>query len=681
MCGIAGLLRLDGTDPDPATLHAMAAAMAHRGTDDSGAHLDGPVGLAFRRLAILDLSPSGHQPMATPDGRHVIVFNGEIYNHRELRARLEREGLAPADGWRSSSDTETLLHACARWGAGAACRAANGMFAFAWWDAAARRLTLARDRFGKKPLFLARDGERRGLAFASELRALRAAWPLAGRAPAVDRRRLASFLCYRFSPGHETLLAGIEPLPPGHILEIEAGQGVRALEEATPQPFYDFDFSRGLRVVSGAEGGGPSVRGGPPALLADEAAAVDEVHALLEDAVRLRLLSDVPFGAFLSGGLDSSLVVALMARLHPEPIKTYSVGFDTGFSETGYAAQVARHLGTDHHELKVGAEDLVGAIPAALWSRETPISEPSDVPIFLLSRLAREKVTVVLSGEGADEAFAGYPKYAALAAADLPPARALLAMPGIRPLLGAAARSLPAALRRAQTALEAFSLADRLEHHAAWFGAFSAAERRELLTPALAAESEVHVHAAASRLLAGREAPSAAFPSPVEEALYLDTRLWLPANLLLRGDRMTMAHSLELRCPFLDWRLVEFAARRLPRAMKLRGREGKRILKLLAEGPVGLPREIVRRPKWGFKVPVGEWFRDGPLGASLRATLLAPEALGRGWYHEAPLRRLVADHVAGRADNGRKLWILYQLELWHRMFVDGTLGPADELPR
>ena len=667
MCGIAGLLLLDGSFPDPADLDRMNAAMAHRGPDDAGLHADGPVGLAFRRLAILDLSPEGHQPMLTPDGRHAIVFNGEIYNHRDLRGRLEAEGRAPANGWRLGTDTETLLHACVAWGVAAACRAANGMFALAWWDAPAGRLTLARDRFGKKPLFIVREPGR-GLAFASELRALRAAWPLSGRLPAADRSRIAPFLCYRFSPGDETLLAGVEPIRPGHFIEVECGRGPQALDGLTQQGFYDFDFS--LKASTASDAAAP---------IRDETEAVEEVHRLLEDAVRLRLLSDVPFGAFLSGGLDSSMIVALMARLHPEPIKTYSVGFDTGFSEASHAARVARHLGTDHHELTVSAADLIGAIPAALWSRETPISEPSDVPIYLLSQLARQKVTVVLSGEGADEAFAGYPKYAAQNAAGNPFARAALNLPGARGLLGAAARSLPASLRRAQTALEAFSLADRFERHAHWFGAFSAAERQALVAPGLLAESEIHVHQAAERLLDGRAAPSAAFPSAVEEALYLDTKLWLPSNLLLRGDRMTMAHSLELRCPFLDWRLVEFAARRLPRPMKLRGRDGKRVLKLLAEGPLGLPREIVRRPKWGFKVPVGEWFRGDVLGPSLRATLFSAKALRRGWFQQAALRRLVDDHAAGRADHGRKLWILYQLELWHRMFVDGTLLPTDDL--
>ena len=668
MCGIAGILRLDSASADGAVLAAMSAAMVHRGPDDDGLHQDGPLGLAFRRLAILDLSPSGHQPMRSACGQHVIVFNGEIYNHMALRARLEAEGAAPRGGWRSGSDTETLLAACTAWGAERACRATNGMFAFAWWDSAARRLTLARDRFGKKPLFLAR-GLPGAIAFASELRALGVATAAAGMPHTVDRGRLGAFLCYRFVPGQETLLAGIVPLPPGTLIELTEQDAATA----EPRRYHDYDFAPA--PVSARDAAAPV-----EAPLGDEAEAVQQLHGLLEDAVRLRLLSDVPFGAFLSGGLDSSLVVALMARLHDAPIKTYSVGFDTGFSEAHHAARVARHLGTDHHELTVGAAELVRAIPAALWARETPISEPSDVPIYLLSRLAREKVTVVLSGEGADEAFAGYPKYAALTAANLPAARAVLALPGARSLLGAVARAAPAGLRRVQTMLEAFAQPERFEHHAAWFGAFAAAERRALLAPALLAESEAAVHGAARAALAGREAGTVAFPSSMEEALYLDTRLWLPANLLLRGDRMTMAHSLELRCPFLDWRLVEFAARRLPRRMKLRGSEGKRILKLVAEGPAGLPREIVRRPKWGFKVPVSEWFRGPLLGRALRAVLLSEQALARGWYQHAALRRLVEDHTEGRADNGRRLWILFQLELWHRMFVEGTLSATDELP-
>jgi asparagine synthase (glutamine-hydrolysing) len=676
MCGIAGILRLDGTSADSAVLAAMSAAMIHRGPDDDGLHQDGPLGLAFRRLAILDLSPAGHQPMRSACGRHLIVFNGEIYNHMELRARLEAEGAAPREGWRSGSDTETLLAACAAWGAERACRATNGMFAFAWWDSAARRLTLARDRFGKKPLFLAR-GLPNAIAFASELRALGVATAAAGLPRAVDHTRLGAFLCYRFVPGQETLLAGIAPLPPGTLIELTEQDAATA----EPRRYHDYDFSPGplpARDAAAPEDAPRAAR--PPAPLSDEAEAVRLLHGLLEDAVRLRLLSDVPFGAFLSGGLDSSLVVALMARLHDAPVKTYSVGFDTGFSEAGHAARVARHLGTDHHELTVGAAELVRAIPAALWARETPISEPSDVPIYLLARLAREKVTVVLSGEGADEAFAGYPKYAALAAANLPAARAALALPGARPLLGAVARAAPARLRRVQTMLEAFAQPERFEHHAAWFGAFAAAERRALLAPALLADSEAAVHGAARAAMAGRAAGGDAFPSPVEEALYLDTRLWLPANLLLRGDRMTMAHSLELRCPFLDWRVVEFAARRLPRWMKLRGGDAKRILKLVAEGPAGLPREIVQRPKWGFKVPVSAWFRGPLLGRALRAVLLSEQALARGWYQPAALRRLVEDHAEGRADNGRRLWILFQLELWHRMFVERTLSATDELP-
>jgi len=279
MCGIAGTLLLDGSFPDPADLDRMNAAMAHRGPDDIGLHADGPVGLAFRRLAILDLSPEGHQPMLTPDGRHAIVFNGEIYNHRDLRGRLEAEGRAPANGWRSGTDTETLLHACVAWGVAAACRAANGMFALAWWDAPAGRLTLARDRFGKKPLFIVREPGR-GLAFASELRALRAAWPLSGRLPAADRSRIAPFLCYRFSPGDETLLAGVEPIRPGHFIEVECGRGPQALDGLAQQGFYDFDFSPKASTASDAA-----------APIRDETEAVEGVHRLLA-ACRSEVASD-----------------------------------------------------------------------------------------------------------------------------------------------------------------------------------------------------------------------------------------------------------------------------------------------------------------------------------------------------------------------------------------------------
>lgn len=623
MCGIVGILSLRGGRPDETALARMGAAMVHRGPDDEGVHLDGGVALGFRRLSIIDLS-CGHQPLSTADERYTIIFNGEIYNHAEVREVLERDH---GREFRTSSDTEVIVNAYAVWGE-AALERLNGMFAFAVWDKRERLLFLARDRTGKKPLYFVRTaGE---FVFASEIKVL---LEHPGVPREVDRSRIATFLTYRYVPGAETLFRGIELLPAASCMTVtETG------EMSPPRRYWDYEFA-------------------PPAapdLIRDEDEAARQLEELLFDSTRLRMIADVPFGAYLSGGIDSSVVVALMSRLHPEPLKTFSVGFDTGFSEAEHARVVARQFNTDHHELTVGSDDLIRTIPAALRARETPVSEPSDIPIYLLSQLARSKVTVVLSGEGSDEIFAGYPKYAMeqMVRTRLP------FFP--RSVAGLLASRLPYKLRRAQLALECLSHADRFERHACWFGAFGPAGRERLLTPDL--RDGADVHAWSRNAVAGKK-----FSSAVEEMLYLDTLHWLPANLLLRGDRMTMAHSLELRCPFLDYRLVEFAARRLPLKMKVRGMNGKWILKKVAERV--LPHEIVHRKKWGFKVPVGEWFR-GPLAASLRETLLSPEALARGYYHEPALRRLIEEHTAGRVNHEKQLWILYQLELWHRMYID-----------
>jgi asparagine synthase (glutamine-hydrolysing) len=389
----------------------------------------------------------------------------------------------------------------------------------------------------------------------------------------------------------------------------------------------------------------------------------EEFRELLEDAVRLRRIADVPVGAFLSGGLDSSVVVGLMTRLHSEPLKTFSIGFDTGVSETQHARRVAEAYGTDHHEILVGSADLIANIPRVLHARESPVTNTSDIPIYLLSRLARTKVTVVLSGEGGDEVLAGYPKYAF----EHHVGRWLDRLPS--GLLDAAAGVMPFGLRGMQLALECVAQPDRLERHAAWFGGFSTEQRRSILAPGLAAEDGIH--AFSEGLLRGKS-----FPSRVEEMLYLDTWHWLPANLLLRGDRMTMANSLELRCPLLDYRLVEFAAQRVPRSLKIRRLSGKWMLKELARSM--LPREIVHRKKWGFQVPTADWFR-GPLAAVLKDVLLSRAARARGYFRAERVRELIDAHVAGRRNHEKQLWILFQLELWHLMFVDGTLGPSDGL--
>lgn len=632
MCGIVGQLSHRGIRPDEGVLARMAGAMVHRGPDDEGVHLDGGLGLRFRRLSIIDLS-CGHQPLSSADGRYTIVFNGEIYNHASLRETLEREHRCV---FRTHSDTEVIVNACAVWGEEALARF-NGMFAFALWDARERRLFLARDRMGKKPLYFFRTPET--FVFASELKVL-FEHPEVPRE--VDRSRIASFVAYRYVPGAETLFRGIELLPAGTCLTVSEEHGPEDIRR-----YWDYDFA-------------PA---DDPSLIRDPAEAAARLEELLTDSTRLRMIADVPFGAFLSGGLDSSVIVALMSRLHPEPLKTFSIGFDTGFSEAEHARRVARVFGTDHHEVTVGSADLIAGIPRALAARETPVTEPSDIPIWLLSRLARTKVTVVLSGEGSDEIFAGYPKYAL---EHLVRRR----LPFVPPALwGALAPHLPYRLRRAQLAMECLSRRDRFERYACWFGAFGPEEREKLLMPELLDGADIH--AFSRQAVSGKR-----FSSAVEEMLYLDTKHWLPANLLLRGDRMTMAHSLELRCPFLDYRLVEFAAGRLPLALKVRGRAGKWILKQVARKL--LPREIIERKKWGFKVPVGEWFR-GPLQPVLRDVLLSPRALSRGYFREARLRTLIEDHVAGRTNHEKQLWILFQLELWHLMFLDRTLGAGDRL--
>jgi asparagine synthase (glutamine-hydrolysing) len=633
MCGIAGVFHVDGAPADAEVVQRMTESIRHRGPDDDGFFTDRGVALGFRRLSIIDLG-GGHQPMSSACGRYTIVFNGEIYNYRELRQALETDHGAR---FLTSSDTEVVLAGYAAWGV-EAFRRFNGMFAFALWDAREQSLLLARDRLGKKPLFFARVPG--GVVFASEVKALLRHPDVSA---AVDPARVPTFLAYRYVPGFETLFRQVECLPSASFMTISSAGGV-----SSPRRYWDYEFPSGV---------------GQNGQRRDSRVLVEELAELLTDAVRLRMIADVPVGAFLSGGIDSSLVVALMSRLHPRPLETFAIGFDTGVSEAEHARAVAQRCGTDHHEIIVGSRDLIAHIPRVLHARETPITEPSDIPIYMLSRLARTRVTVVLSGEGSDEIFAGYPKYAF---------QRLLARPlsMVPPLvLEGMARALPFRLRRIQLALQTAAQRDRLERHAAWFGAFGPEARGALLTGALRSAGPVHGYSD----LAIKDK---VFPSAVEEMLYLDTRHWLPANLLLRGDRMTMAHSLELRCPFLDYRLVEFAAGRIQLGDKIRGLTGKAILRDLA-GPM-LPPQTLGRRKWGFKVPLDEWFR-GPLLGALREVLLSPRAAARGYFDTEKVRQLIDTHAAGRVNLEKQLWILFQLELWHLMFVDRTLSAADGL--
>jgi len=621
MCGFAAVFDPLGRPVDPAWLEGAAGQIRHRGPDDDGFHCEPGVGLAFRRLSIVDVA-SGHQPIANEDRSVHIVYNGEVYNHLDLRRELECHGHV----YRTNSDTESILHGYEQWGE-AVVERLRGMFAFAIWDRNRRRLFVARDRLGIKPVYHAwADGR---FVCASEAKALFAF-------PGLERRvrlpSLVEHLTLRYAASPDTLFEGIDKLPPGHAMTV-AGR------DATPRRYWDVAWE-------------------PPIAITD-AAALDEVEARLKESVRLRLMSEVPLGALLSGGVDSSLVVSLMSELLDRPVQTFSVGFDEPgpYNELPFARQVAEHCHTDHREIVVGAADVLRELPRLAWHQDEPVSEPAAIPTYLVSKLARETVTVVLTGEGGDELFAGYPKYAAE-----PIARMLAAWPApIRRLvLDQVVDRLPFGFRKLQVVARSARFRDEAERLAAWFAGFAGDERRRLLQDDLL----VHDHAGAAafaRTLAGSRARGG-----LARMLDVDLKLWLPDDLLLKMDKMSMAASIEGRVPLLDHPLVEWAAR-LPARLKVRGFEGKLLLKRLARRR--LPASIVDRPKVGFTVPLSPWFR-GPLREFLSDTLLSPTSLGRGYFRPEVLREYVDDHVAGRRDRARELWTLLTVELWHRAYID-----------
>jgi asparagine synthase (glutamine-hydrolysing) len=597
----------------------MAAALAHRGPDDEGffqaVTRDGArrVGLAHRRLSIIDLS-TGHQPMSNDDGSVQIVFNGEIYNFPSLRDELAAKGYA----FHTHSDTETIVRAYEEWGPQCVTRL-RGMFAFAIWDANRERLLLARDRYGKKPLFLYEtDGL---LLFASEIKAILAVPGIPRR---VDREALWDYFAYRYVPAPATLLAGIRKLMPGSYLVCERGK-------VTETPYFSPDDGRPSEAT-------------PP-----EGDPVSTFLEHLDEAVRIRMISDVPFGAFLSGGIDSSAVVAMMSRHSRQPVKTFSVGFaESAYSELAYARAIATQFQTDHHELTVSQEHLMEHLPALVRYRDAPVAEPSDIPIYLLAREARRTVKMVLTGEGADEFLGGYPKHVLERYVGT---YQRLPAPVRHGLIEPLCRSLPYGFRRAKTAVANLGLADRRERLPRWFGALSAPERCRL----------TRLEAPPSRKSsAGLDSLDG--NSALRGILYFDQTSWLPDNLLERGDRMTMAASLEARMPFMDHELAAFVSR-LPDDWRVRGRTTKRILREAMRRV--LPASILERPKIGFRVPVNEWFR-GSMRGYLSDHLLGPASRTRDYYRPEALRGYVEAHAAGRQNHEKLLWCLLTLEIWHR---------------
>ena len=625
----------------------MTGTLVHRGPDDGGVWVDAGAGMALgnRRLAVVDLSPAGHQPMASASGRWMVAFNGEIYDHAALRSELEKAG----HGFRGGSDTEVLLAAVEEWGLPAALEHTNGMFAVALWDRATRTLYLARDRIGEKPLFYGWAGDH--LVFGSELKALRAhpSFPTD-----VDPEAVAAYLRWAHVPAPLSIYGQARKLPAGTFLSVPAGTA----PGSWPAPVH---YWRLEDVV---------VRGRADPFRGGTAAAVAKLDGLLRDAVRLRLGADVPIGAFLSGGIDSSAVVALMREVSHQPVHTFTVTMpDAGLDEGAEAAAVAAHLGTVHESVELSPADALGAVPQLPTIYDEPFGDPSQLPTFLVSRVARRHVTVALSGDGGDEVFGGYnrhvlSRYAWRRMRHIPVPLRLLAARAIRAMpprawdlaFDPSRRFLPSALRVRNPADKATKLATLLQ-----------VARAEDVYPTLAGlwEDGAPVPggaAGAATDLATRRRSLPVALGMTEEMLYLDSAGALPDGMLTKVDRASMAVALEVRLPLLDHRVVELAWR-LPLDHKIRGNRGKWILRQVLHRYV--PAALVDRPKIGFDFPVGAWLR-GPL-RPWAEELLDPHRLAdEGWLDGERVGRLWAAHLRGPRDWGHQLWAVLMLQAWLR---------------
>jgi asparagine synthase (glutamine-hydrolysing) len=621
MCGIAGIVSLDRKPVDPGELQRMCDAIIHRGPDDEGFYFEPGVGLGMRRLSIIGLD-TGHQPIHNEDGSIQVVFNGEIYNYKELRHDLQQRG----HSFYTETDTETLVHLYEEYGA-KLVEKLRGMFAFAIWDGRKRQLLLARDRLGIKPLFYAYSHGR--LIFASEVKAIL-------QLPEVDialnwksTQRLFTFLA---TPASESIVEGIHKLCPGHILIAAENQEIRVEQYWDVRFFPDYEH--------------------------DENYFIERLRELLREAVRLRMISDVPVGAFLSGGLDSSAVVALMSGMTSEPINTYTIGFeDSGFDETPYARRVAEQFGTVHTE-QILAMDALDVIEDIAWYLDEPFGDSSAIPTYMVSKLAAKNVKVALSADGGDELFAGYDKYVVESRERsyrfIPPA--------LRKAMGLIGRALPDNAR-GKNFLGHFAM-DGMNRYLDAGTFFKLDEQKHLFNPDV------------FELMSGNPARSEMEHlrkdngNWLSSLQYLDLKSYLPLDILTKVDRMSMAHSLEARVPLLDHKLVEFAAT-IPAEFKLRGGATKHIFKKAMRGV--LPDAIIDRPKHGFAVPLGQWFK-GRFDGFLHDLLLSDTSKKRGILNVAHVEHLIQRQGAGRPlDN--QLWTLISFELWCRTFMDRRPAP------
>lgn len=643
MCGIAGFWDLQaGTSGEEglAVARRMADRLTHRGPDDHGVWGDARHGifLAHRRLAIVDLSAAGHQPMVSTAERFVIVFNGEIYNHRALRAELERSGMAPV--WRGQSDTEVLLAAFDAWGIELTLRKAVGMFAFAVWDRHSATLTFSRDRAGEKPLYVGRIGQR--IVFTSELKALQG---LGDAMPAVDSGAVALLLRYGYIPAPSSIYRGIRKLMPGTWLRISA---------RNPDGVDGTYWSASQSLTKGTR----------DQISSPDEDYIDQLERLLTEAVQLQMEADVPIGAFLSGGIDSSTVVALAQKCTGARVKTFSIGFDEdGFDESQHARRVAEHIGTEHVELRVSPAAALSVVPQLASIYDEPFADSSQIPTYLVSKLARESVTVSLSGDGGDELFAGYPRYSRVGAVD----RLMRRSP--RMVRKGIARGIEAIPAKTWTRLGRV-----VGKGAATSAHRTVGDRLYRIAGILREEPHLlHRYFASSTpdlrsLLPGVQEPATPFDIPerwpdgasLEEiAMWLDFVVYLPDDLLAKVDRAAMAVSLESRVPLLDHRIIEFV-HRLPLSMKVRGGQRKWLLRQVLYRHV--PQVLVDRPKMGFSVPLAAWLR-GPL-AQWSEDLLSDPSLSDLGIDPAALRKIQAQHRSGERDWHQTLWAVLMLRAW-----------------
>ncbi|MBI4062735.1 MAG: asparagine synthase (glutamine-hydrolyzing) [Elusimicrobia bacterium] len=640
MCGIAGILDLTGHNAvRPEIVRQMTKNLIHRGPDGEGTFTDGPLGFGFQRLAIIDLA-TGDQPMssACQNGRYVIIFNGEIYNFPELRRTLEQKGHPFA----TKSDTEVILHLfedkqekC--------LDDLIGMFALAIWDKKERRLFVARDRLGKKPLYYGVfNGQ---FVFGSEIKALAKHPDFQAE---IDPKALDLYLTYQAVPTPLTIYKNVRRLPPASFLWIDAAKG-----PGEPVPYWRLNYT--------------------PKFSGNVEEAKERLLGILETVTRGRLISDVPLGAFLSGGIDSSAVVAMMARASSSPVKTFTIGFnEKNFSEAEYGRMVAEQYGCDHTEFTVQS-NMLEALPKILWHYDQPFADPSAVPSYYVARETRRAVTVALNGDGGDEAFGGYLRYSGdhlnMVINQWLPAG--LSRPIFKTL-----GHLPANLAKPLNYLRRFGQAlenDVYETNYRLFCYFDLAQKRELYS----AEWLNRISQPIGREHLDRLSQNGNASHPLDKIFAADYRGYLPDCLLVKMDIASMANSLEARSPFLDHRLAEFAAS-LPVEWKIKGLTTKWILKTALEEKKILPPAITRRRKMGFGAPVGRWLKED-FKDFTRSTILNPKAINRGYFKKEAVERLITEHQTGKENHDYRLWALLCLELWHQIFIDKTLKPSDTL--